>query len=156
LPGFALTLRFSLFPFLYLSISLLLSHLPPLHCGAALHRFRAPIRGVAERRQAPGCALSTRCAFHSASRTRVGALLTRHAGHHARRPTPERRGLASRRSTVAISGPRNALPHAAFPSGSCRLSSPSLSASGRGLGRRTFRTGHIDPKDRCATSRARF
>ena len=55
---------------------------PPPRCGAASHRFRAPDQGgwrSAGRR--PGAALSTRCACHD-----------RHAGHHKRRPCPERGG----------------------------------------------------------------
>ena len=69
--------RFSFFCLLLLhSISPFSS--PPLHCGAALHRFRAPIRGVEERRQAPGCRVRTRFACHD-----------RHAGHQTRRPALE-------------------------------------------------------------------
>ena len=87
----------------------------------------------------PGC-----CVVHPGVRAMTGTRAPNEAPRHLSYRCP-----ASRRSTVAICASDNALPHAVSPFGLV----PALLSLPCGLGRGTFRTGHIDPKDRCPTSR---
>jgi hypothetical protein len=105
------------------------SHLASALAPDALHLIR-PDQGAGGAPAGAGCREAPAKRAMTGTRARM------------RRPASERRTLASRRSTVAISASANALPHAAFPSGSRRLPSPSRSASGGGLGRSAFCTGH--------------
>src|SRR5262249_785019 len=84
-PGVSLSLCFLPLPTFFVSLPFLrlLSRLPRIAAGCVAS-FPLPHKGSAERRQAHGCRVSTRCACHD-----------RHAGHHERRRAPERRGLAS-------------------------------------------------------------
>jgi hypothetical protein len=135
--GFLLSTLFVSFPFL---LPCLVSS---LRLRVALHHAR-PRRG---RRSAGGARVPRE---HPVVRAMTGTR-----GAHIEAPRHSATNVSPlARSTVAISASDNALPHAAFPSGSRRFSSRfPTPVGGAGLARDPCARVIVDPKDRCPTSR---